>query len=126
MMGFVDFPIIGTLTAYGIIGMILYYLKFFVLLTGTNRNSNNFDINKHEPFTLYIYLTLKAYFITMITFRVFYVSWEFTFDYQQAEFGLFAGVFLALNNILGQQELEDQSEEEEFDKEFEEGEVIQA
>lgn len=115
MMGFVDFPVLGTITAYGIIGMSIYYYKFFVLLTGTKMNSLDMELNNHDPFIFYLNLTLRAYIVTMITFRFFYISWEFTFDYQQAEFGLFTGVFLALNNILSQEaQQEHYSENEEL------------
>jgi hypothetical protein len=105
MYGFVDFPILGTLAAFGFIGMILYYIKFFILLGGTKTDLKNISAEHHDPFVFYLYLTLKAYFITMITFRFFYISWELTFDYLQAEFGLFVGVFLALTKILTEPEL---------------------
>ena len=108
MMGFVDMPLIGTLTAFGVIGMFLYYLKFFVLLSGTKTNLNGMDLDEYDPFIFFLYSTLKAYFITMVTFRFFYISWELTFDYQQAEFGLFAGVFLGLHYFLKQAEYETQ------------------
>ena len=100
MMGFVDMPLMGTLTAFGIIGMLIYYLKFFVLLAGTQTNLYYINESEFDPFIFFIYSTLKAYFITMITFRFFYISWELTFDYQQTEFGLFSGVFLALHQHI--------------------------
>jgi hypothetical protein len=102
MFGFVDIPILGTLATFGFAGMFLYYLKYIFLLVGNKINTTNINLylNNHSPFMFYLYLTLKAYLITMITFRMFYISWELTFDYMQAEFGLVAGVYLALNNIL--------------------------
>ena len=78
-------------------------------------NYLDMELNNHDPFIFYLNLTLRAYIVTMITFRFFYISWEFTFDYQQAEFGLFTGVFLALNNILSQEaQQEHYSENEEL------------
>ncbi|WP_394774712.1 hypothetical protein [Flavobacterium sp.] len=111
MFGFVDMPFIGTLTAFGVIGMFLYYIKFFVLLSGTKKNLDGIDLDNHDPFIFFLYSTLKAYFITMVTFRFFYISWELSFDYQQAEFGLFAGVFLGLHYFLKQAEYETEEEQ---------------
>lgn len=104
----VDIPILGTLAAFGVIGMFLYYLRYIVLLTGTTRNFKTLNraiINEY-PFMFYLFLTLKAYIITMVTFRFFYISWELTMVTQQAEFGLFAGVFLALNYVFKNYEQE--------------------
>ena len=72
-------------------------------------------MDDYDPFIFFLYSTLRAYFITMVTFRFFYISWEITFDYQQAEFGLFAGVFLGLHYFLKQAEYET---EEEQNKEY--------
>lgn len=94
---FVDIPFLGTLSVFGIIGMIIYYMKFYILLAKskiTHVFTKNFEIE------MLLFLTLKAYLITMITFRLFYISWELTFDYQQVEFGLFSGIFLALGDII--------------------------
>ncbi len=117
MMGFVDFPVLGSLTAFGIVGMSIYYLKYLIILLNGKVNLFNVDLEEDDQFTVYLYLTLKAYIITMITFRFFYISWEFTFDYMQAEFGLVAGAFLALQYILREKsmlEVEDVEEDEEI------------
>lgn len=111
MMGFVDFPVLGSLTAFGIAGMFIYYLKYLIILTKGKINLYNVDLEEDDQFTVYLYLTLKAYIITMITFRFFYISWEFTFDYMQAEFGLVAGAFLALQYILKEKSMLEDEEE---------------
>ena len=105
MFGYVDVPILGTLTAFGIIGMLLYYSRFlFILSAGKSYNyvQDKSYILKNKPEYFFI-LALKAYFITMITYRIFYISWELTSYYMQAEFGLFVGVYFALNHILEDQ-----------------------
>lgn len=61
------------------------------------------QLSQGNSFLFFTYLTLKAYIITMITFRLFNISWELTFDYQQAEFGLISGAFIALHSILNKQ-----------------------
>lgn len=100
MWGFVDFPFLGTLAAFGVVGMFLYYFKFYYILSGTRKEMRQVDLKEEDPFLVYFYLTMKAYIITLITFRLIYISWEFTYDYMQGEFGLFAGVFLALHSVL--------------------------
>ena len=100
MWGFVDFPFLGTLAAFGVIGMSLYYFKFYYLLFGTKKELSQINLHQEDPFLVYFYLTMKAFIITLITFRLIYISWEFTYDYMQGEFGLFAGIFLALHNVL--------------------------
>ena len=106
MFGFVDIPILGTLTAFGILGMLIYYFKFYVLLSDNkiSKTVYNKQFFNSRPFILYMYLTLQAYIITMITFRLFYISWELTLDYQQAEFGLISGAYIALHTILNKQQ----------------------
>ncbi|MEP7108275.1 MAG: hypothetical protein ABI760_09830 [Ferruginibacter sp.] len=102
MFGFVDFPLLGTMAAFGFLGMFLYYLKFIFLLSGNRKHRYDMSIPviNEYPFVLYLCLTLKAYLISMITFRMIYISWELTFDFQQAEFGLLAGGFLALERMI--------------------------
>lgn len=112
LWGFVDFPFLGTLAAFGIIGMSLYYIKFYFMLSGTKRGLSHVDLSREDPFLVYFYFALKAYLISLITFRLIYVSWEFTYDYMQAELGLFAGVFLALHRVLAASDEEDVESEE--------------
>jgi len=102
MMGFVDMPFIGTLATFGFGGMCLYYLKYFFLLAKSKIEYSSIAnyLNTKPVFVYYFYLTLKAYLISMITFRLFYISWELTFESMQGEFGMFAGVFLALNHVF--------------------------
>ena len=101
MFGLVDLPILGTLAAFGIIGMFLYYFRFYIILSKKtsefSRDKLFISKNKNDFF---FFIALKAYFITMITYRLFYISWELTFEYQQAEFGLFVGAYFALHKIL--------------------------
>jgi hypothetical protein len=105
MYGLVDIPILGTLTAFGILGMLIYYLKFYVLLTVKSISMSFYRVQLYRgnSFLFFAYLTLKAYIITMITFRLFYISWELTYDFQQAEFGFISGVFIALHYIINKQ-----------------------
>ncbi len=101
MYGYVDYPILGTLSAFGIIGMIIYYSRFFAIiplkLKNVIKNSIDSGLYKNEAL---IILALQAYFITMITYRIFYISWELTYGYQQIEFGLFVGIYFALQSIV--------------------------
>ena len=104
MFGFVDVPILGSLAKFGLIGMFIYYTRFYLILRNKNKLKISFFsfYKDYQKLILYVYLTIKAYIISMITFRLFYVSWELAFDWQQLEFGLFIGIYLALEIIIMQ------------------------
>jgi hypothetical protein len=102
MYGFVDIPILGSLAKFGVIGVFIYYIRYYLIL----RNENKLAVRSFlyyddkQKLLFFIYLTMKAYIISLITFRLFYISWELAFDWQQAEFGLFIGCYLALERLI--------------------------
>jgi len=98
IFAFVDIPLVGSIATYGILGILIYFLRFFFILK-TNVHfsvSNVKSFNETNRFILYLHNSLKAYLITMITFRLFYINWELSFDWLQPEYGLIVGVFLSL------------------------------
>lgn len=103
--GFVDIPFLGTLAAYGILGMLLYYLKFVFIFKKMGRFrlliKHNYHLvtNDYTNETLII-LALLAYFITMISTRLFYISFELTNQGILSEFGFFAGIFFGLIRLV--------------------------
>lgn len=106
MYGFVDIPLLGSLAKFGFLAMFFYYFRFYYIL----RNKNQFNIkylslyNENQKLFLYVYLTVKAYIISLITFRLFYISWELAFDWQQLEFGLLVGIYIGLERVIMQNE----------------------
>jgi hypothetical protein len=106
MFGFVDIPIMGSLAKFGLVGVSIYYMRFYFLLRDKTKFKIRFlnNYNEKDKFILYVHQTIKAYLITMITFRLFYISWELAFDWQQVEFGLITGIFLGLERIIIQNE----------------------
>jgi hypothetical protein len=102
MYGFVDIPLLGSLAKFGFLAMFFYYFRFYYIL----RNKNQFNIkyisfyNENQKLLLYVYLTVKAYIISLITFRLFYISWELAFDWQQLEFGLIVGIYFGLERVI--------------------------
>jgi hypothetical protein len=98
MFGFVDIPILGSLASFGFVGMTIYYFRFYYILRNKSKFKYRFFnlYDEREKLLFFIFLSIKAYLVTMVTFRIFYISWELAFDWQQAEFGLFVGIYLAL------------------------------
>ena len=106
MYGFVDFPILGSVATFGLIGMIIYYSRFYFILRNQNKNKFNTYryFSEEEKLLFNILYSLRAYVIVMITFRFFYISWELAFDWQQSEFGLIVGSLLGLEYLIKQKE----------------------
>ena len=106
MNGFVDIPILGSLAKFGFIGIFIYYMRFYFILKDKMKLTSSYfsSINEQDKLLLYILLTIRVYIISMITFRLFYISWELAFDWQQSEFGLLVGIFLALEHLIKQKE----------------------
>lgn len=106
MFGFVDIPIMGSLAKFGFAGVFIYYMRFYFLLREKTKLTVSFFAYYNEQYKLlfYVYITIKAYIISLITFRLFYISWELAFDWQQIEFGLIIGIHLGLERIISQNE----------------------
>ena len=104
MFGFVDFPIMGSIAKFGFAGVLIYYMRFYFLLRENTKLTISYIAfyNEQDKLLFYVYLTIRAYIISMITFRLFYISWELAFDWQQVEFGLITGIFLGLERIISQ------------------------
>lgn len=103
--GLSDIPITSTLAMYGVIGMFIYYLRFYFLISGARKvnrfikeNRSKLSLtNNLEIATMY---ALGAYFITMVSFRLFYIGWELTIDKLQFELGVCIGLLYGLINNL--------------------------
>jgi hypothetical protein len=111
--GLSDIPITATLAMYGIVGMGIYYSRFFIIIRDVFRTNkfisrNIFLLNPLDDLKLITIFSLGAYFITMISFRFFYISWELSLIRLQAEFGIYIGLFYGLVDNL----------EEKFDGSF--------
>lgn len=94
---FVDIPILGSLAAYGIIGMSIYYIKIFTLISLKPKMTNSLTVYSTNVNKSII--AIWAYILGMLLFRFFHISFELVFDYRQVEYGLIIGLFLALYRI---------------------------
>jgi hypothetical protein len=99
-----DIPVLGAFGAYGIIGMLLYYVRFLLIFSrykGVGMSQRLFD---HYPIECLLTNGLLAYFITMISFRTLHINSELAFDFGMAEFGLFIGLYFGLIKFLIEQQ----------------------
>lgn len=94
---FVDIPILGSLAAYGIIGMSIYYIKIFTLIRLKPKMANSLTVYSSNVNKSIV--AIWAYILGMLLFRFFHISFELVFDYRQVEYGLIIGLFLALYRI---------------------------
>jgi len=104
-LGLTDIPLTSTLAMYGIIGMLIYYFRFYIIYKNIIHIFKYIKQFKIIMIDFYIFeivtlFALSAYFISMIAFRLFYISWELTIGEKQIEFGLFLGIFFALINKI--------------------------
>jgi len=95
-----DIPIIGAIGAYGIIGMLIYYSRFIIIVLRYKTIRMTQKLFNQYPVEFLIVNGLLAYFITMISFRSLHINIELAFDFGMAEFGLFIGIYFALIKIL--------------------------
>lgn len=89
-----DLPILGSFAIYGFLGVILYLWRFRPLIA--MRIPSYVKLYNVIDFRITIFYTLKVYFLSMITFRLFYVTWELSFPYQQLELAFFVGVYFSV------------------------------
>lgn len=96
--GLSDIPFTATIAMYGAVGMVIYYSRFYKILSDFFKTSSlvKRQTEKFDSLDLAVFFGLGAYFVTMISFRFFYVSWELTIYNLQAEFGIFLGIFYGL------------------------------
>ena len=95
LYAFVDVPFFGSLAAYGVIGMFVYYLKVIYLISLKPK----VIILEKSTETFLLLLSIWVYFLGSILFRLYHISFELVFDYRQVEFGFFVGLFMALHRI---------------------------
>jgi hypothetical protein len=84
---------------YGWLGILIYYSRFLYILPPSKRiltaiGQDRAKIEKNG-FHYIIIVALRAYFISMITFRLFYIGYELTYTQVYADFGAFLGIYFA-------------------------------
>jgi hypothetical protein len=102
--GLTDIPLTATLAMYGWLGMLIYYSRYLYFLPLSKRiltaiRNEKATIEKNE-FHNIVLIALRAYFIAMITFRFFYISYELTFEKVYADFGTLLGMYFASIYII--------------------------
>ena len=95
-----DIPVLGAFGAYGIIGMLIYYSRFYYIFLRYKSLKMTQKLYDRFPFECLLTNALFAYFITMITFRTLHINIELAFNFGMSEFGLFIGVYFGLTKIL--------------------------
>ena len=98
--GLTDVPLTSTLAMYGFLGMLIYYSRFLYLLPlskhvlkDTRKNREKIEKN---GFHYIVIIALRAYFIAMISLRLFYIGYELTYPQVYCDFGAFLGIYFAL------------------------------
>ena len=98
-----DIPLIGSFAAFGIVGMGIYFSRYYVILKRFRRflkGNNTAAFVRKSPAELAVVLGLYSYFITIMFTKLFYVTWEQIQIGGQIEFGLFTGISFALMRFL--------------------------
>ena len=95
-----DIPVLGAFGAYGIIGMLIYYSRFYYIFLRYKSLKMTQKLYDRFPFECLLTNALLAYFITMITFRTLHINIELAFNFGMSEFGVFIGVYFGLTKIL--------------------------
>lgn len=99
--GLSDIPITSTFAMYGLVGMLIYYSRFiflFYALRSIHRFIKENRIDESDHLEVFLIFAISAYFVAMISFRLFYIGWELTLHRLQFEFGLFIGIYFGLIN----------------------------
>jgi hypothetical protein len=99
-----DIPILGAFAAYGIIGMSIYYSRFYLIFTRYRFVNFSKNLYAKLPVELLFIKILMAYFITMITFRAIHINIELAFSFGMPEFGFFMGIFFGLTRFVSDYE----------------------
>jgi hypothetical protein len=102
---YVDIPLLGNIAAYGLLGVSLYFLKFVIIIKRYNSFTYIWNNSYRLSNTVFkneilLIIVLFAYFISMISFRLFYITYELISATSNAEFGFFIGVFFGLIRII--------------------------
>jgi hypothetical protein len=102
--GLTDIPFTGTIALFGILGMMIYYFRFYFLIGAVNKINRlirrNRDMLAPYKLDIVVLASLGAYFIVMVSFRLFYIGWELTIDKMQIELGICVGLLYGLINKL--------------------------
>lgn len=105
--GLSDIPLTASIAMYGWLGMLIYWTRFFYLLPLSKRilkhiGKDREKINNNELLYILI-IALRAYFIAMISFRLFYIGYELAKPGQYGDFGVLLGIYFASIHILERQ-----------------------
>jgi hypothetical protein len=92
-----DVPILGSAAVFGFLGLILYFVRYLFIYKVYKKVT---VLGLKNSFELSIFKALNAYFVTMVLYRLFYITWELSFPYQLIEFGFISGLYFALASRL--------------------------
>jgi len=97
--GLSDVPLTSTLAMYGFLGMLIYYSRFLYLMPLSKRvltdiGKDRAKIEKND-FHYILIIALRAHFIAMISFRLFYIGYELTKTNVYMDFGVLLGLYFA-------------------------------
>lgn len=98
-----DIPYIAVFSAYGLIGMFIYYLRFIYIFS--RYKIVVFSQKLYNLFPVESLLTngIMAYFITMVFFKLIHFNIELAFTFGMPETGLFIGAFFGITRFLFEQ-----------------------
>jgi len=100
-LGLADIPVLGNLAIYGVLGFLLYLLRYFSIFKSIKR-----IFNRHKKISLFRHLSVfeiallmsaVIYFFTLVFFRLFYFSKDLVYSWNTIEFGFFSGILFGLS-----------------------------
>jgi len=99
-LGLADFPILGNLAIYGIIGYILYLFRYIaifrVIKEVFNKHIKNSLGNHLSTFELVLLMGATVNILTLVFFRFIYFSKDLVYDWNMIEFGFLVGIIFGL------------------------------
>jgi len=99
-LGLADLPIIGNLAIYGIVGYILYLLRYIVILSVIkevfNKHIKNSLVNHLSTVELVLLMGATANILALVFFRFIYFSKDLVYDWNMIEFGFLVGIIFGL------------------------------
>lgn len=95
-----DLALLGSVAIYGMLGISIYLIRFFVLFRTFKLNSIPSYIYENYKIETILYYGLVAFFIAQLCFKVYLTFAELLSNETFAEFGVLFGVYFGLRKFL--------------------------
>lgn len=95
-----DLALLGAIAIYGVFGISIYLIRFFVLFRSIKFNTISKQIYENYKIETILYYGLVAFFIAQLFFKVYLTFAELLSNETYAEFGVLFGVYFGLRKFL--------------------------